>query len=111
MDSMCVVEAKYAAFVYSGQVRQEERQIVSNNFTFTVHPDLLPENAYPTGTPKPGLVVSVFAAFPPMTFIVEQVMFLLQQLLHSLFHLCGDLTMFNSSASATSASAGQIDRT
>jgi hypothetical protein len=58
---MCVVEAKYAAFVYSGQVRQEERQIVSNNFTFTVHPDLLPENAYPTGTPKPGLVVSVFA--------------------------------------------------
>lgn len=61
MGTVCVIEAEDAAFVYSGHRRQEKGEIVSNNFTLLVDPDLLPEDADSTGTPKTRFIIGVFA--------------------------------------------------
>ena len=76
MDTVCIIEAEYAAPVYSEQMRQEEGEIVPNNFALSVDPNLLPEDADPTGTPKTSFVVGVFAQsiLPTHTNSLQQVM-------------------------------------
>lgn len=65
MGAMCVIKAKYAAFVYSGQVRQEKGEIVLDDLAFSVDPDLFAEDADPSGTPKPGFVIGFLAMTTP----------------------------------------------
>ena len=50
MNAVCVIETEYTAFVRSGQMRQKEGKIVSNDLILSVDPNLFTEDADPTGT-------------------------------------------------------------
>jgi hypothetical protein len=86
MSAMCVIEAKYAALIYSGQMWQEESEIVLNDLALSVDPDFLAKNADPSGTPKPGFVIGFLAMpTPPAQGKI------LAQVMHILHHLCTHL--------------------
>jgi hypothetical protein len=50
--AMCVIETEHAPFVGTESMRQEEGEIVSNNFILFIHPALFTKNADTAGTPK-----------------------------------------------------------
>jgi hypothetical protein len=82
MGAMRMIKAEYAAFVDSGQMRQEKSEIVLNDLTFPVNPDLLTKNAYSAGTPKSRLVIGFLAKITSSAHIhtMPQVMLLMQHL-------------------------------
>jgi len=57
MRAMSIVKPKHTAVVPCGQVRQDEGEIVTNNLTSLIHPNLLSQNADPASTAEARLVI------------------------------------------------------
>lgn len=57
MGAVCIVETQNAAVVCAKEMRQQERQIVTNNLTSLIHPNLFSQNADPASTAEARLVI------------------------------------------------------
>ncbi len=82
MNTMCVIVAKHAAIVDSGQMWHEKGKVVSYDLTLIIHPNLFAQNSGAAGTPKASFVVGCFeqTTSPGHGKILAQVMLLAQYL-------------------------------
>jgi len=76
MESMRVIEAKYAAVVDKCQMRQEKGEIVENNLLLRINPNFFAKNAGAARTPKAGFKIGILAQVSSCTHgaILPQVM-------------------------------------
>lgn len=61
MDAVRIIVAKDAAVIDPGEMRHEECEVVSDDVTLGVNPNLFSQNADSTGTPKTRLVIGILA--------------------------------------------------
>jgi hypothetical protein len=80
MDAMRVIESEHPAIVHSRYMWQEEGEIVANDLTPFVDPNLFAKDAYPTCAPKLILLIGVLAKVNPSAQGFYQVMPLTQHL-------------------------------
>jgi hypothetical protein len=82
MDAVCIVVAKDAAIVNSGQMGHEEGKIVSNDLFLFIDLDLFAENTDASGTPKVSFIIGVLekAALSAHNRILVQVTLRMQHL-------------------------------